>query len=215
MDYDPIKTEILRICGDPNGRRYDESLIVTAIQDALTDMNAFCPHRNFIVTTILSVSGKSVIIPYLPTYGSQRIRAIAPESPSNAKDAASHSVQTALALRNQYALILSDARHKFHGGDRIVLTVLDHYTVAGFKNGIETNIPESLEFPFCNGAAGYAMQTRAASITEVFGKRVEDHQNLMSHGRRLIEEFRKRLGEADRAFQPPECPFSTEGFRLL
>ena len=54
----------------------------------------------------------------------------------------------------------------------------------------------------CGGAAGYAMQIRARSVTEVFGKRPEDTDHLISQGDELIDAFLLDLHGRQKVLDP-------------
>ncbi len=57
----------------------------------------------------------------------------------------------------------------------------------------EDGIPSAHAVEICRGAAGYAMQIRAAAVTEVFGRRSEDVRSLLQQGETLCGRYRKTL----------------------
>ena len=87
-------------------------------------------------------------------------------------------------------------------------------TIQGLDGSQTTMVPEELFLTVCTGAAGYALQIRARSVTEVFGKRTEDTQHLTEQGRHLETQFLAALDFAAFEASLQHDPWPGPGFPI-
>lgn len=82
------------------------------------------------------------------------------------------------------------------GASRIDLVLSAPQTIAGLdENMTETTVPTRHAPTLAKGAAAAAFGIRAAAVTEVHGKRVEEITALSSAAKTLFSEFRGELAE--------------------
>ena len=90
----------------------------------------------------------------------------------------------------------------------------DKETIKGLDGSQTTTVPEELFLTVCTGAAGYALQIRARSVTEVFGKRTEDTRRLMEQGSHLETQFLAALDFAAFEASLSRDPWPGPGFPI-
>ncbi len=180
------RTEILVTLGDTAGRRYSEAQLDSGIHKALDRLNKSRPARETVKVRIAEMETRDAILNWCP----------GPDA-------------DILTVRNASGDWLAAADYRTGGktyitiyngqlpqiGDQLTLEVSLPHTVSGLDDAVNTTVPESLFQTVCKGAAGYAMQIRARSVTEVFGKRPEDTDHLIAESGRLLHEFLSELAD--------------------
>ena len=87
------------------------------------------------------------------------------------------------------------------------------WTISGLNRAATTTINDEDSMTLTKGAAAYAMEIRARSVTEVFGKRPEDTERLIEQADRLKAQFETELaGLSSREFMS-EDPWPEKGWR--
>ena len=72
------------------------------------------------------------------------------------------------------------------------------HTIRGMENAAVTTVPDALTRTIVSGASAFAMRIRVRTVTEVFGKRPEDAENLLSQAEELLKEFVSEMDEFSR-----------------
>ena len=80
-------------------------------------------------------------------------------------------------------------------GTKLQLTLGCPHTIKGLDDAQQTTAADAHALTIAAGASGYAMQIRARSVTEVFGKRPEDREALMQQADQMIAAFLKQMKE--------------------
>ena len=99
-------------------------------------------------------------------------------------------------------------------GDTLTIELGQPHRIKGLDGSETTTVPEDLMLTVCTGAAGYALQIRARSVTEVFGKRPEDTERLLSESRLLETQFIAALDFAAFAASVHRDPWPGPGFPI-
>ena len=99
-------------------------------------------------------------------------------------------------------------------GDLLSLELGMPHRIKDLDGSTTTTVPEDLLLTVCTGAAGYALQIRARSVTEVFGKRPEDTDKLLREGRHLETQFIAAIDFAAFAASLHRDPWPGPGFPI-
>lgn len=70
------------------------------------------------------------------------------------------------------------------------------YTIRNLDNAGDTTVDDEDSIMLSKGAAGFAMEIRARSVTEVFGKRPEDTERLIEQAGILKAQFETEFAAA-------------------
>lgn len=175
------RTETLILLGDPSGKRYSEAILDTGIRQALGTLRKYLPRKETVSAEAAAVNGRDVILDRCPPSDAE-ILTIRNEN-GDILRASDHRTETQTCLR------FYDPRMIPEPEDTLMLELGFSHTIKGLDERPETTVPEDLFITLCMGAAGYALQIRARSVAEVFGKRPEDTDNLIREGRHLETQF--------------------------
>lgn len=175
---------VLTILGDSTGRRYSESQLDMAIQEALGRLNSYRPNKETVKVKIAEMRGPEAVLRWVPE-PSAEILTVRGENGRwyNAADYRTGG--------KTYIQFYGDAIPE--DGETLALELTRPHIIQGL-NGEQTTVPAGLSLTVCSGAAGYAMRIRARSVTEVFGKRPEDTVRLIDQSNTLIGEYLAELG---------------------
>ena len=200
------RAETLIILGDTAGRRYSESILDTAIRQALGMLRKYLPNKDTEEVTAAAVSGSEVVLNWCPA-----------------------STAEILTIRNAAGEVLTAADYRtgartylqFYNtrsipgvGDVLSLELGMPHRIKDLDGSETTTVPEDLLLTVCTGAAGYALQIRARSVTEVFGKRPEDTDKQLREGRHLETQFIAAIDFAAFAASLHRDPWPGPGFPI-
>ena len=172
---------MLVILGDAAGRRYAEPVLDMGLRQALQTLKRFLPCKETIKQKIDSVSGTEAVINWAPFPGVDILTI--KDDAGKWRNAGTYSVGGKLYLHFYYP----DASPAT-GTELLIELAVDH-KISGLEGATQTTLPDDLFLTVCAGAAGYAMQIRARSVSEVFGKRPEDTDHLIQQSEDLISQF--------------------------
>ena len=174
------RSEILITLGDTAGKRYSEAQLDTAVRRALDRLNRARPARETYKVKIAEMETRDAILNWCP---GPDVDILTVRNESGEWLTAAPYWTGGKTYLTIYSGTLPQA------GQYLLLECAVPHTISGLDDAVNTTVPESLTGTFCTGAAGYAMQIRARSVTEVFGKRPEDTENLIAQSNTLLAEF--------------------------
>ena len=88
------------------------------------------------------------------------------------------------------------------------------WTISGLNSATTTTIDDEDSMTLTKGAAAFAMEIRARSVTEVFGKRPEDTERLIEQADRLKAQFETELAELSLEKTFSEDPWPRKGWAV-
>jgi hypothetical protein len=179
------RSQTLIILGDTAGRRYSEAQLDQALRQALERLGSYRPARETYKVSIETIEIRDAVINWCPGPDSE----ILTVRNSSGEWLGASDYRTA---GKTYISIYSGPIPT--AGDWLLLEISVPHTISGLDGAGTTTVSESLMTTICTGAAGYAMQIRARSVTEVFGKRPEDTDKLILQSNELLNQFYKDLG---------------------
>ena len=200
------RAETLIILGDTAGHRYSEAILDTAIRQALGMLRKYLPNKDTEEVTAAAVSGSEVVLNWCPA-----------------------STAEILTIRNAAGEVLTAADYRtgartylqFYNtrsipgvGDLLSLELGMPHRIKDLDGSETTTVPEDLLLTVCTGAAGYALQIRARSVTEVFGKRPEDTVRLIEQSNTLIGDYLEELENENRREELHRPPWHGRGFPI-
>lgn len=201
------RSSVRTLCGDLNGRRYSDEMVNMGIRQALKILSGMLPVTDLIPVQVLKRSGNTVEIDFSPEPGSE-IRSVRRADSGKRLNAAQSGRGMHTGLR------FFDTAELPGPGDSLLLEIPSQYTIRGLDSASGTAVPERLKLTVCKGAAGFAMEIRARSVTEVFGKRPEDSAALLRQSENLLSEFRQTLMDAAMAESCLQDPWPEQGFPI-
>ncbi len=200
------RTETLILLGDTAGRRYSEAQLNTAIRQAMATLKKYIPRKETVKVKAASSDRGEVVLNWCPGSDAE-ILTIRNEG---------GEILTASDYRTGQRTYLEfyNSRSIPAAGDPLTLELGLPHCIRGLDGSQNTTIPEDLFLTVCTGAAGYALQIRARSVTEVFGKRPEDTERLISEGRHLETQFIAALDFAAFETSVHRDPWPGPGFPI-
>lgn len=188
------RAETLILLGDTAGRRYSEAQLDTAIRQALLTLKKYVPRKETVKVKAASSENREVVLNWCPGPDAE-ILTIRNEG---------GEILTASDYRTGQRTYLEfyNSRSIPAAGDPLTLELGVPHCIRGLDDSQTTTIPEDLFLTVCTGAAGYALHIRARSVTEVFGKRPEDTERLISEGNKLIRDYTAELRGLLDVFDP-------------
>ena len=177
---DDYRAGCLVMLGDAAGRRYTNSMLDAALEEALPVYRSFCPRRETITQTVKEVDGHSLLLPPMP-----------PGVEIQTMRIAGGEWLEFFPYQSDRWLYLNIANSGTLPpvGTQLLLTLSVPHTIRDLNEAQNTTIPDSHAGTVIKGASGYTMRIRARSVTEVFGKRPEDRAALMEQAEGMITEY--------------------------
>ena len=175
------RTETLVLLGDAAGRRYSETQLNTAIRQALSMLRKYLPNKDTIEKTVAAVNGREITLVWSPTPDAEILTIR--NANGEVLTAADYRTGTRTYLQFYNSPMIPGV------GDTLSLEIGLPHTIKNLDSATDTTVPDDLFLTVCTGAAGYALQIRARSVTEVFGKRPEDTERLLEEADRMIAQY--------------------------
>lgn len=179
---------IRSLAGDPDGKRYDDAMLQLAMRTAMREYDAFLPNLHEVSLPQKAVHGRTLMLDWQPE-SHQRLAAI------RWTDAVGRLVTPAFQffLTESGCQLETDTPLPLSATSQVTLLIQQSHTLAGLDGELTTTLPERDTLLLAEGAAGHAMRIRAASVTEVFGKRPEDGASLLRQAQTMLDSFRNSL----------------------
>ena len=199
---------IRSLAGDPNGKRYDDAMLQLAMRTAMREYDAILPNLHEVSLPLSVAHGRTLMLDWQPE-SHQRLAAI------RWTDAIGRLVTPAfqLSLTGSGCQIETDTPVPLSADSRITLLIQQPHTLSGLDGELTTTLPGRDTLLLAEGAAGHAMRIRAASVTEVFGKRPEDAASLLRQAQTMLDSFRISLtGLSRNSGSAPLPAFPHKGF---
>ena len=180
------RADMLTILGDAGGRRYTPTMLDMGLREALRVYRSFCPRKETVTQTVKAVDGNSLLLPALPPdVEIQTVRIV--DGPW---------LEFATYQTGQWVYVNVYGYPAMpEAGTKLQLTLGCPHTIKGLDDAQQTTAADAHALTIAAGASGYAMQIRARSVTEVFGKRPEDREALMQQADQMIAAFLKQMKE--------------------
>ena len=200
------RTETLILLGDTAGRRYSEAQLDTAIRQALSMLRKYLPQKETVEKAVAAANGREIILNWCPASDAEILTIR--NAGGEVLTAADYRTGTRMYLQFYNSPMIPAA------GDTLTLELGLPHTIKNLDQSETTTVPDDLYLTVCTGAAGYALQIRARSVTEVFGKRPEDTERLIEEGRHLETEFIAALDFAAFEASVHRDPWPGPGFPI-
>lgn len=192
--FDDIKSQIQAILGDENGARFNEEMLKTGLRSALADYDQYCPCICEIISSVEAVYDQGFTVSPQPAANQQLFGILWIDSHTHQIIEPSFIAY----LSDSGLMIRPDRKSLFSVGDPIRLRVREAHSIQGLDGSEITSVPVMDRLLLCEGAAGYSLQIRASTITEVFGKRPEDAGRLLQLSHELLIRFYAALADLSR-----------------
>ncbi len=99
-------------------------------------------------------------------------------------------------------------------GEKIFLTYTKSHGIKDLDSANTTTVLDSHEGILCQGAAGFSAIMRASEISEAYGSRASDQDQLVAIGKAFLEVFFKAVGELKVGAQVHRTVIPPEGWSL-
>ncbi len=182
---DDYRAQCRILLGDEAGRRYSDAMVDMGFRQALSKYGSYMPGVEEIQGRVLAYENTYAVVPRAyPDH--MMVRGVRRNSTKK---------EMQFSLETQPGKLLFDFHEPVRPavGELLQIELSVPHSIKGLDESIRTTLPDSHLTMLCKGAAGYAMQIRARSVTEVFGKRPEDREALMTQADDLIKEFINEL----------------------
>lgn len=178
------RKDCLTILGDPSGRRFSEDMLDMGLLEGLRLYRNYCPRKGLIQSRVTEVRDGSAVLPWLLD-ASVVVLGVRCGALGEELNAGSY--------QEPGRLVVTAPGKRFSVDEELMISVSLPQLIKGLDGARETTVPDSHALMLASGAAGYALRTRARSVTEVFGKRPEDREALSLQAEGLIADFLKGL----------------------
>lgn len=192
--FEDYKSMISILTGDENQKRYSEDMIRTGLQFALKDYDRFLPKKMEQTVPIMPINRFQFFVPLI-IEPERLIFGIRTGNTECSSVQRFRSVNSYRCQRTNSGCLITimDSDFDIVSGGKALLELSEAHTIAHLNNASITSVPDGHMEIICRGGSGYAMQMRAASITEVFGRGAEDYETLIRQSAVLIQRFLQDL----------------------
>jgi hypothetical protein len=186
-----LRTHIRNMLGDPGSNRYTNSHIDEALRRALQDFSQVIPNITSGSIT-LTTAGRTQDLSALS--GLRTILAVQyPYDPADTE--ANYHDEYYFRVSSGSPMITIQGSNIPHIGDSISFTYTTAHSVETLDSAVINTVPTHYETVLVTGAAGYAAIFRSSYVSEAFGSRASDMNQLLSWGNQLMVNFRAMLDE--------------------
>ncbi len=203
-NFEDYAAGVREVLADSSGRRYSDNYVAAGLRDALEDLNDFLPLKRIYPAEIYRAALNVFYVQWLPEAGQKIYEIDLPGADGLPERRFMNFI--ADERERMTEIELCGERVRLAAGQKVELVLAEAHTISGLDECAVTTVPERLAHIFTRGAAGYCMQTRAAGILEVFGKKPEDYVNLLELGKQLIGEYKGALNQFARIGSGPALP---------
>jgi len=189
-DLSALISRVRLTLGDPDGKRFSDALLTTAVRQALEQIDQRLP-RSLISDVTVIAGGREQPLSGL-TGCLFLVRLVYPVASDGTLE---------MEPETQFSYVMRDGVPTIHFyGDVFPQTgevIQVHYaarnTIEGLDAALSTTLPEVCEFALVNGAAGFACALRAGSLVEAYGARPAESAQLLETSRHWMELFNHGL----------------------
>ena len=176
-DLDAFRGAMRVFLGDTGERRYTAAALDLALREALAQLDMYVPRVEKVRVTI----EHGFVRPF-------------------------SAVGEVMCLRRENgALVPFDDEGGFlriypplPDGTKLLAELKLPHTIRGLDDETATTVPNALTGTIASGASAFAMRIRVRTVTEIFGKRPEDAENLLAQADDLLKEFIAEMDEFSR-----------------
>ena len=182
------RADCLVLLGDTAGRRYLPEQLDMAFREALGTYRDFCPRMESVNARVIRVENGAAVLNW-PFWDEADLRLVRKKTESLPRE-------VSYCVREGKLILWGDSISRCSAGDVLELTAGLPHSIKGLDERETTTVPDRHGLTLCKGAAAAALRIRARSVTEVFGKRPEDGENLLRQAETLSLEFLAELRQA-------------------
>ena len=168
------------VLGDAAGRRYSDDVIDMGYREALVCFGQYSPAKETIYGTLTSVNARTGILSGIPGPDTEIL---------SIRTAEGKKLHWTGEWNGQKLYLHFSDRITPGTGDRLQLEIAVPHTIKGLDQAKKTTVSDTNALLLTKGAAASAMVLRAHSVTEIFGKRPEDCDNLIAQSEKLHGSF--------------------------
>lgn len=206
-----LRSTALQLLGDENGNRFSDGMLRVGLQFALEVYGLYFPRTTDLEVEADVVNADSALVSLTLT-GGMILNSVALR-------------QRASGVWQEIACIAQRQGERFCFRSQAFLGLMAPlplrirlqlpHQLEGLDGSVMTSLPAHHLQILCEGTAGFALQTRAAAIAEVNGRRPQDFPRLERQAKALLKSFQTRLrNDAEAAPVRTSQPFPGSGFRI-
>ncbi len=173
-DLDAFQDAMRVFLGDSGERRYTAAALNLALRETLAQLDMYVPRVEKVRVT--------------PEHGFVRPFSSVGEVMCLRKE---NGVPVPFEDEGGYLRICS----RLPEGTKLTAELKLPHTIRGLDDETATSVPNALRGSVISGASAFAMRIRVRTVTEIFGKRPEDAQNLLAQADVLLKEFITEMDE--------------------
>lgn len=168
QDLDAFRDAMRVFLGDTGERRYTAAALDLALREALAQLDIYAPRVEKVRVTL--------------EHGFVRPFSAAGEVMCLRRE---NGVPVAFEDEGGFLRVCP----RLPEGTKLLAELKLPHTIRGLDDEAVTTVPPALTGTVASGASAFAMRIRVRTVTEVFGKRPEDAQNLLAQADALLKEF--------------------------
>lgn len=192
-DISDYRNDAKIFLGDAGGRRYADNLLDMGFREALERFRQSCPHKENIKVTVSAIDGGTAIINFMADPDAEIL---------SVRDQNNHFLDCGDYTAGGKLYLTFNGEDQVKAGDSLMLEIALPHLIKGLDDASQTNFPDKYAMILIKGASAASMRIRARSITEVFGKRPEDGENLISQSQEMWESFLRDLHRLEKTYDP-------------
>jgi hypothetical protein len=203
-DLGGFKSRVLQLLGDTGGTRFADECLEEAMRQALTAYSLAQPQ--VLETEItLAVEGREQVLEVTPA-PLFVIKLMREEK----------EVPFQFYVRSGQPVVVIGGDSLPSAGDVYRLRYAAAHSVEDLDAETVTSLAAGHESILVRGAAGFSALMRLAGVSEAYGKRPAEGAHLAEIGRQFLDDFRRMLGDLQRAERMHEYPagFTLDGEAL-
>lgn len=189
-DLSALISRVRQTLVDPDGKRFSDVLLTTAMRQALEQIDQSLP-RNLVSDVTAAASSREQPLNGL-TGCLFLVKLVYPAASDGKRE---------LEPETQFSYVMRDGIPTVHFYGEVIPqageVLLVHYaaqnTIEGLDDALSTTLPEVCEPALVNGAAGCACALRAGSLVEAYGTRPVESAQLMETSRYWMDLFDQAL----------------------
>lgn len=189
-DLSALISRVRLTLDDPDGKRFSDTLLTTAIRQALEQIDQRLP-RNLISDVTAAANGREQPLNGL-TGCIFLVKLVYPAASDGNRE---------LEPETEFSYVMRDGTPTVHfygdvlpqAGEVLLVHYAAQNTIEGLDDALSTTLPEMCEAALVNGAAGCACALRAGSLVEAYGSRPAEAAQMLETSRYWMDVFSRGL----------------------
>ena len=182
-----VKTDVRQALEDPDGKRYTDDLLETAVRQALDEINLRLP-RTLSAEISIETTSREVPLPGLTDWLYLVCVTLADGRMELEPDAG-----FTYFLKDGEPVLRFTGDKIPQAGETLSVVYAAANTLAGLDEVETTTLPDACESALVTGAAGQACLLRAGALAESYGSHPRETAGLLESGRLRLELFTRSL----------------------